>query len=98
MVAIITGIATHFMLHIRCTCIHKLLYCGFFSASFCTTFLSAGIATSISMHVFSLLCLIVISGIINITTIDTATDYDRDDQRSRFTSVKFSTDSQGLYR
>ena len=50
------------------------------------------------MHVFSLLCLIVISGIINITTIDTATDYDRDDQRSRFTSVKFSTDSQGLYR
>jgi hypothetical protein len=29
--------------------IHKLLYFSFFSASFCTTFLSSGIATSISM-------------------------------------------------
>jgi hypothetical protein len=29
------------------------LYFNFFSASFCTTFLSAGIATSISVHVFS---------------------------------------------
>jgi len=50
------------------------------------------------MHVFSLLCLIVISGIINITTIDTATDDDHDDQRTRFTSVKFSTDIQDVYR
>jgi hypothetical protein len=34
---------------------HKLLYFNFFSASFCTTFLSAGIATSISEHVVSFL-------------------------------------------
>jgi hypothetical protein len=29
------------------------LYFNFFSASFCTTFLSAGIATTISVHTFS---------------------------------------------
>jgi len=33
---------------------------NFFSASFCTTFLSAGIATSISAHVFSFIIIIVI--------------------------------------
>jgi len=33
--------------------IHELLYFNFFSASFCTTVLSAGTATSISVHVFS---------------------------------------------
>ena len=37
---------------IRCISIHKLLYFNFFSASFCTTFPSAGIATSISVHVY----------------------------------------------
>ena len=50
---IITGTIVHFRFHIRCISIHKLLYFNFFSASFCTTFLSAGIATSISVHVFS---------------------------------------------
>ena len=55
---IITGTIVHFRLHIRCISIHKLLYFNFFSASFCTTFLSAGIATSISVHVFSLLLLL----------------------------------------
>jgi hypothetical protein len=40
------------------------LYFSFFSASFCTTFLSAGIATSISLHVFSFLFLIIISGLL----------------------------------
>ena len=44
---IITGTIVHFRFHIRCISIHKLLYFNFFSASFCTTFLSAGIATSI---------------------------------------------------
>jgi hypothetical protein len=39
------------------------LYCNFFSASFCTTFLSGCIATSISVHVFSFLFLIIISGL-----------------------------------
>jgi hypothetical protein len=50
-----TGIITHFTLHISYTCIsvHKLLYFTLFSASFCVTFQSAGVATSISMYVFS---------------------------------------------
>jgi hypothetical protein len=47
-----TGIIIRFMFHIRCISIPKLLYFIFFSASFCVTFLSAGIATSISMLVF----------------------------------------------
>jgi len=50
---IITGTIVHFMFHIRCISIHKLLYFNFLSASFCTTFLSAGNATSISVQVFS---------------------------------------------
>ena len=50
---IITCIIIRFRFHIRCISIHKLLYFNLFSASFCTTFLSAGIATSISVHVFS---------------------------------------------
>ena len=45
---IITGIIVHFRFHIRCISIHNLLYFNFFSASFCTTFQAAGIATSIS--------------------------------------------------
>jgi hypothetical protein len=64
----------------------------------CTTFLSVGIATSISVHVFSFLCLIIISGIINITIIDAANDNDHDNQRTLCTSVKFSTDVQGVHR
>jgi hypothetical protein len=36
------------------------LYFNFFSASFCTTVLSAGIATSISVHVFLLLLLLLL--------------------------------------
>ena len=47
---IITGTIVHLRFHIRCISIHKLLYFNFFSTSFCTTFLSAGIATSISVH------------------------------------------------
>ena len=60
---IIIGIILHFRFHIRCISIHKLLYFNFFSASICTTFLSAGIATSIRVHVFSFLFLIIISGL-----------------------------------
>jgi len=52
---VITGTIVHFRIHIRCISINKLLYFNFHSASFCTTFLSAGIATPISVHVFSLL-------------------------------------------
>jgi len=50
---IITSINVHFRFHIRCISTHKLLYFNFFSAAFRSTFLSAGIATSISVHVFS---------------------------------------------
>ena len=57
---VITGTIVHFRFYIRYISIHRLLYFNFFSASFCTTFLSAGIATSISVHVFSLLFIIVI--------------------------------------
>ena len=57
---VITGIIVHFMFHIRCISTHKLLYFNFFSASFCTTFLSAGTATSISVHGFSLLLLLLL--------------------------------------
>ena len=66
---IITGTIEHFRFHIRCISIHKLLYFNFFSASFCTTFLSAGIATSISVHVISLLFLIIMSGLFALTSL-----------------------------
>ena len=62
--SIITGIIVHFRFHIRCISILKLLYFDFFSASFCTSFLSASIATSISVHVFSFLFFIIISGLL----------------------------------
>ena len=51
---VITGTIVHFRFHTRRISIHKLLYFKLFSASFCTTFLSAGIGTSISVHVFFL--------------------------------------------
>ena len=57
---IITDTIVHFRFHIRCISIHKLLYFNFFSYTFSTTFLSAGIATSIIVHVFSFLFLIII--------------------------------------
>jgi len=44
---IITGTIVHFRFHIRCISLHTLLYINFFSASFCTTFLSEGIITII---------------------------------------------------
>ena len=70
---IITGTNVHFRFHIRCMSIHKLLYFNFFPASFCATFLSAGIATSISVHVFSLLFLIIISGLFAVTSLSVCT-------------------------
>ena len=51
---IITGILIHFMFHIRCVSVHKLfIYFSLFSAYLYMAFLSAGIATSISVHVSS---------------------------------------------
>jgi hypothetical protein len=60
--AIITGIIIHFRFHFRYLSLPKLSYFNF-STSFCTAFLSAGIAISISVHVFSFLCLIITSGL-----------------------------------
>ena len=57
---IVTGTIVHFRFQFRCISIHKLLYFNFFSASFCTTFLSAGIATSIYLSIYLLACLPVI--------------------------------------
>ena len=73
MAPIITGTTVHFMFHIRCISIHKLLYFNFFYASFCTTFLSAGIATSISVHVFSYLFLVIRSGLFAVTSLSVCT-------------------------
>ena len=64
MAPIINGIIVNFRFHIHCISIHKLLYLNFFSASFCTTFLSVGIAKSISLHVFSFLFIIIIINLV----------------------------------
>ena len=72
---VFTGIVVHFRFHIRCISIHKLSYFNFFSASFYTTFLSAGIATSISVHVFSFLFLINISGLFAVTSVSVCSAY-----------------------
>ena len=71
--SIITGIIVHFRFRIHCISMPKLLYFKFFSASCCTTYLSAGIVTSISVHVFFLLFLIVISGLFAVTSLSVCT-------------------------
>jgi len=53
--SLITGMITHNKFHTCGISVHKLLYFSFFSAYFCTLFLPAGIATSISVCVFSFL-------------------------------------------
>ena len=70
---IITGAIVHFKFHIRCISINKLLYFNFFSAYFCTTFLSAGIVTSISVNTLSFLILIIISGLFAVTSLSVCT-------------------------
>jgi len=49
---IITGTIVHFRFHIRFISLHKLLYFNLFSASFCTTFPSAGIIIIIIIRLF----------------------------------------------
>ena len=66
---IITGIIVHFRFHIRCISIHKFFYFNLFSASFCTTFLSAGIASSIIKRIFSFLFLVIVSGLFAVTSL-----------------------------
>ena len=61
---IITGITLVFTFHMRCVSIVRSLYFEIFSAYFLITFLSAGIATSINMHVLFSLSLIIMSGLL----------------------------------
>ena len=72
---IITGIIVHLRFHIRCISIHtsKLLYFNFFSDSFCTTLLSAGVATSTRVQVFSFLFLVIISDLFAVTSLSVCT-------------------------
>jgi len=67
-VIILVALIIHFMFHIHCLSVHKLVYFSFFSASFCITFLSAGKTTSISKHVFSFLFLIIIPNLFAMTS------------------------------
>jgi Ca2+/Na+ antiporter len=53
--SMITGMAKHFMFHILRISILRFLYFNFFSAYFCITFLSDGIATSVNKHILLLL-------------------------------------------
>ena len=53
--SLITSMIIHNEFHIRGISVHKCLYFSFFSASFCTIFMSAGISTSIRVRVFSFL-------------------------------------------
>jgi len=72
---IITGIIIHLMFHVLCISVHNLLYFSFFSASCCyTVFVFVDIATYISMHVFSFLFLIFISGLLAITSLSVLLD------------------------
>jgi len=57
---IIAGTIVHLRFHIRSISIHKLLYFNLFSTSYCTTFLSAGIATSISVNIMYVFIIIII--------------------------------------
>ena len=70
---VITDINVHFRFYMRFNSIHKVLYFNLFSASLCTTFLSAGIATSISVHVFPFLFLVIISGLFAVTSLSGCT-------------------------
>ena len=70
---IFTGILVHYMFHIRCASVHKLLYFNLFSFSFGMTFLSACIGISVSVHVFSFLFLIIISALFTVTSLSACT-------------------------
>jgi hypothetical protein len=64
---IVAGTIVRLQFHIRFISVPKLLYCKFFPASFCTTFLSVGIAKSVSVLVFSFTFLIITSGLFAVT-------------------------------
>jgi hypothetical protein len=60
----ITGITMQFIFHVRWISMLRFLYVNFFSASFCITFLSDGIVASLSKKILSVLCLIIMSGLL----------------------------------
>ena len=55
-----TGIIIHFMFHIRCISIHKLLYFSFFSSNFCITY-----SVHANYHIYQYACFhfFIISGL-----------------------------------
>jgi len=73
-VTILVVLIIHFMFHICCLFVHKLLHFIFYSASFCITFLSAGMTTSISKHIFFFLFLIIMSNLFAITSLSASLD------------------------
>ena len=67
---ILVALIIHFMFHIHCLSVHKLVYFSLFSTSFCITFLSAGMTTtSIGKDIFSFLFLINISNLFAMTSL-----------------------------
>ena len=66
---VITGIITHFVFHIRCIAIHKLLYFGLFSASFYVASLFAGIATFIIIIIIIIIIKIMRIGVYFVTAL-----------------------------
>jgi hypothetical protein len=71
----ITGMTKHFMFHIRWISILKFLYFNLFSDSYCITFLSDGIATSVSKQMLSLLFLIIMPGLFARTSLSVCTPW-----------------------
>jgi hypothetical protein len=65
----ITAMTKHFMFHIHWISVLIFINYSFFSASFCTTFLSDGIDTSINKQVLSFLFLIIMSGLFSKTSL-----------------------------
>jgi hypothetical protein len=74
MAPVMTCITAHFRFHFRCISIPKLVYFNFYSAFFCKKLLSAGIATLMSVHVFSFLFLVLISGLFSGTSLSVCAD------------------------
>jgi hypothetical protein len=71
----ITGMTKYFMFHIFWISILRFLYFNFFLASFCITFLSDGIATSMNKQVLSFLFLTIIIIIVVVITVYTFIDF-----------------------
>jgi hypothetical protein len=63
----ITGIVLCYVFHIRCISVHNLLYLTSFLLPFTRHF------TSVSMHVFSFLFLIIITGLFAVTSLSVCT-------------------------